>query len=259
MAEMCRPNPVPRWQRARSYAKGKKEPFSAFRSCGDTADSDYSFPTPLCQHLGCWQETPHQHSDEEIAHHSQAPTRPDSEPEDDEQRVYNYLSHFADDKELMKDLHPLWPGQIPTRPPPRLRGPGSSRSLIDGSTRGIRELRRALPTISEISQQSASSMSLPIRPRPPSHVAEVPDRSVESTGEPTVTYLEAKALSPPDKVLLTTTRFANLALENPDSLPWEEIEFAAELARGLNEETRRTGMVVPEDDVECISDTQPSI
>ena len=237
MAEMCRPNPLPRWQRAKNYAKRKKEPFSSFRNNADITDTDCLFPTSVCQHLGCWQETLHEHSEDEIAHHSEASKRIAREPEDYEQHVRNYLRHFEDDEQLMRQLRPPRPEQTPTRPPPRLRGPGNSRSLIDRSKQGTRELRHALPTISENRHHPAILMSLPIRPRPPGPVAGLRDKSVESAGAPTVTRMQSDALDPPDGMSSTTMRPGDLALKSPNDLPWEEA-LAGELEKAFEEEAR---------------------
>lgn len=245
MAEMCRPNPLPRWKRAKMYARGEKEPFSSFRNHEETADPDISFPTPTCQRLGCWQETPHVHSDDEIAHLNQGSARKASESEDVDQYLADYLSHFADDEALMRELLPPQLEQTLTRPPPRLRGPGSSRSVIDGSRKGTRELARALPTISEGLHEPASSMSLPDRPA--GNVTSLPIRSMQISKAPTEIEQPGNVLAQPNDISPITD--SDPILVDSDELPWEEV-LGAELEKELDEEARRNGLLASEDDVE---------
>ena len=240
MAEMCRPNPLPRWQRAKRYAKPKTEPFSSFRNNVDTGDADYSFPTLVCQRLGCWQETPHEHSDDEIAQHIQSSASNASELEDDIQRAQRYMSHFKDDEDLMRRIRPPTPEKTTTRPPIRLRGPVSSRSLIDGSKRCTGELERALPAIAEDTYQAASSMSLPVRPRPPGNVVVLPIRSVQTAKASTEAQQQGKAVDQPNELSPTINVVEDLPLVDSMELSWEEA-LAAEIEQELDDEAARNG------------------
>lgn len=116
------------------------EPFSCYRNYGGISDPTQEPSEAICRRLNCWLDTPHTHDSEEILSHLE-----------NEQKRAEYSS--TEDEEDML-------GRRPARKKVKKNNkPGGTRpstSLLDPSAKSSQDLKRALPSASELVPQATT-------------------------------------------------------------------------------------------------------
>ena len=172
------------------------EPFSSFRNYGGISDPAEEPSEAICRRLNCWLDTPHTHDSEDILAHLE-----------NEQNRVEYSSTEEEDESL---------GQRPARKQvkknTKMRKTRPSTSLLESSAKSSQDLKRALPSASELVPQATTdeanlaqllthrppdrTMTLAIRPaisKPPlPEVAQAPVAKPRPPSEEEIQLLLAK-------------------------------------------------------------------
>lgn len=171
------------------YDRKGLEPLSAYENFTDIADPGWIHPTQECQRIGCWQETPHEHTKAELRNNLEEPATANSiiHIEDEEDRARAFSTAFDDDEDYQRAIQAT-PAR--TKPPSRIRNIRDPSSLLVVYKDGVNDLRRALPKAAEVIDITEPPSPI-IHPRPPGDLFELPIRPVDDRKAPAIKQGEA--------------------------------------------------------------------